>query len=137
MLYSSISFSLITLCAAPIAAPEQPSVLVTSDTLILMWNSPPFEDTNGIIRYYMATITELDTGRMFTLRPNATVTTFSNLHPFYIYECTVAAYTVGLGPYSNIITVQLAEEGKYNVECTVRIFRTVTVCRFVYCSVLR
>ena len=38
--------------------------------------------------------------------------TFSQLHPFYTYRCTVATYTVGIGPYTMPITIQLDQEGK-------------------------
>lgn len=97
-------------CSAPTAPPDKLSGVVSSDTLTLMWNSPPFENTNGVIQYYVATITEQDTGKQYTLTATGTVVVFNNLHPYYIYECSVAAYTIDVGPYSGTITLQLDEE---------------------------
>ena len=38
---------------------------------------------------------------------------FNNLHPFYTYYCAVAAVTVSVGPFSNVTTVQTAQDGKF------------------------
>lgn len=77
-----------------------------------MWNSLPFEDTNGVIQYFMVRIIEKETAKQYTLTATATIVVFNNLHPYYNYECSVAAYTIALGPYSDVITVQLDEEGE-------------------------
>ncbi len=108
-LFDSISF----LNLAPTAAPEQLSLASKSSTsLTLSWNPPPFEDTNGAIQYYTVRVTEVDTNTTFPERNSFnTQITFNNLHPYYIYRCTVAAYTIGLGPYTQAITVQLNQEG--------------------------
>ena len=34
-----------------------------------------------------------------------------SLHPYYHYECKVAAYTIALGPYSENISLLTDEEG--------------------------
>ena len=98
---------------APIAAPERLSLTSRSSTsLTLSWNPPPFEDTNGAIQYYTVRVTEVDTNTTFAPRNSFnTQITYSNLHPYYIYQCTVAAYTIGIGPYTQAITVQLDQEG--------------------------
>ena len=82
-----------------------------SESLSLSWNPPVFEDINGIIRRYMISVTEVETGRVFTQHSNTTQATLINLHPFYTYACAIAAETVGLGPYTINLVVQLAEEG--------------------------
>ena len=98
--------------SVPIAPPQEVYAdEVTSAYLTLMWNAPPFEETNGIIRYYMIRVSELETGTTFFVTSNETEVTVSDLHPYYTYECNVAAFTVDLGPYSNAITIQLLEEG--------------------------
>jgi len=84
----------------------------TSDSFILSWDPPPVEDTYSFIRNYLIAVTEIDTGRGFTMSANSTQIVLNELHPFYTYTCAIAAYTVALGPYSNEISVQLAEEGK-------------------------
>ena len=61
----------------------------------------------------MVIVTEVDTSTTFTPRTSiVNQITYNNLHPYYIYECIVAAYTVGLGPYTSPITIQLDQEGK-------------------------
>ena len=37
-----------------------------------------------------------------------------SLHPSYTYRCRIAAYTVGLGPYSPPIDIVTDEEGNEN-----------------------
>jgi receptor-type tyrosine-protein phosphatase Q len=96
----------------PSGAPQEISAIeVTSTTLTLTWYPPQFEDTNGIIRYYRVHILEVETRRVFELTSNMTSVNVYELHPYYTYECRIAAFTVALGPYSNVFTVQLAEEG--------------------------
>ena len=84
----------------------------SSDSFILSWDPPPVEDTYSFVRSYMVAVTEIETGRHFTVSTNTTQTMLNELHPFYTYTCAIAARTVALGPYSNEISVQLAEGGK-------------------------
>ena len=99
--------------SVPIAPPQEVTANeVASMYLTLTWNAPPFEETNGIIRYYMIRVSELETGTSFFVTSNETEVTVLELHPYYTYECNVAAYTIDLGPYSTSITIQLLEEGK-------------------------
>ena len=59
-------------------------------------------------------VTEVDTGVQFVpTSTSATQITFTELHPYYIYHFTVAAYTVGIGPYTTPIIIQLEPEGSY------------------------
>ena len=37
----------------------------------------------------------------------------SNLHPFYNYNCSIAAETITVGPFSDSISVQLDEYGRF------------------------
>ena len=96
----------------PTGSPQEVTASgVTSTTLTLTWSPPQFEDTNGIVRYYRVHIIEAETGRVFELTSNITSIYIYELHPYYTYECRIAAFTIDLGPYSNVFTVQLAEEG--------------------------
>ena len=84
----------------------------TTDTSFsLMWQNPPLEDQNGIIRLYFINITEEETGRQFQLTSSAPHILVEFLHPFYTYVCTVAASTVDIGPYSPPLTVTTLEAG--------------------------
>ena len=51
---------------------------------------------------YRINVTELPTGtvREIVAHGYETVVIVNHLHPFYLYECVVAAYTIGLGPAS-------------------------------------
>ena len=96
----------------PTGSPQDITVdSITSTSLELTWNPPPFEETNGLIRYYAVKVFEVETGKIFALASNVTNISIGNLHPYYIYVCSIAAYTSGIGPYSDEVTVQLAEEG--------------------------
>ena len=97
----------------PTAPPQDITAdVVTSTSMTLTWNPPPFENTNGFIRYYMIQITEVETLTSFTRTSNTTEITVEDLHPYYTYECTIAAHTIDVGPYSDVITIQLFEDGE-------------------------
>lgn len=99
--------------SAPIAAPQQVTVFKNSTYLTLSWNPPPFEDTNGLIQYYIILVTELDTNTSLPpVTSFSTEITLNDLHPYYIYQCMIAAYTSAIGPYTSPVTVQLDQEGK-------------------------
>lgn len=86
--------------------------LVTETSFTLTWQPPPFEGSNGVIRQYVIQVLEVDTEITFTETSNLTVLTLEGLHPFYSYSCRIAAETIGVGPFSISITVQLNEDGK-------------------------
>ena len=55
----------------------------------------------------------METGRLLSFTAvNTTTLSVPMLHPFYTYICIVAAVTVGLGPYSATVVVELPEDGK-------------------------
>lgn len=97
----------------PTAPPQDITVDQLSSTrMTLTWNPPPFEHINGLIRYYVMQVTEVETQAIFTVAPNITEITVEDLHPYYTYQCKIAAHTIDLGPFSNTITIQLLEEGE-------------------------
>ena len=83
-----------------------------SRSLQLSWRPPANRSRNGIIQRYIVNITELDTGSTFQLETNDLFIVVDNLHPYYQYSCTVAAETVGLGPFSVAVIIGLPEDGK-------------------------
>lgn len=117
---SIIGFSstcLITTCSLPSAVPasEPTSVeapTITSTSAEITWDSLPLEDENGIVRYYVVNVTELQTGTRFQITSTIESASLSNLHPAYTYAVLVAAYTVGEGPYSDTFTFQTLEDGE-------------------------
>ena len=109
--------------------PTRPPQDVTGEpidprTLRLSWNPPPLEHQNGDIREYKINITEVETEtELQHLMSITTTLTVSNLHPSYHYQCSIAAVTIGTGPYSDIFTVQTREDGRLLLQSrdTVRI----------------
>lgn len=77
-----------------------------------MWESPAFEETNGIIQTYIVQVVELDTGRQTVISTNTTAVTLEELHPFYTYSSRIAAETIEVGPFSTPLTIQLSEDGE-------------------------
>ena len=85
---------------------------VTTSSLTLTWQPPSLESHNGIIRQYVIEVVESNTGITSTVTSNVTEVTVEDLHPFYIYNCRIAAETIQVGPFSSPIAVQLNEDGK-------------------------
>ena len=98
-------------------APSGPPLAVnlqekTSHTLRLGWLPPAIESQNGVIRQYIVKITEEDTSTTVYHQSNTTQITIEDLHPYYVYKYSVAAETIGIGPFSMIGTVQLDEDSQ-------------------------
>ena len=87
--------------------------VVNYSTIVLNWNPPDIDDQNGIVRYYVVNVTELQTGNMFQFTANATSLTITSLHPAYTYKITVSAATIRPGPFSPTLTLQTDEAGRY------------------------
>ena len=98
-------------------APEGPPLLVSAQpfspsSLILSWEPPVQELRNGIIQEYTVRVIEQETGRVITLSTRDTRLNLTSLHPYYTYNCTVAAATfAGTGPFSSPVVIQLPETG--------------------------
>ena len=57
-------------------------------------------------------MTETMTGQISLYSTTLHYKTIYSLHPFYNYSCEVAAYTVGLGPYSDAVSIVTQEDGQ-------------------------
>ena len=102
------------------SAPSSPPLLgsgyaLSSTVVTFNWTAPVPIDQNGVIRSYKFIVTEVPTGRWWSLIAVDTTVTFISFHPYYNYSCIVAAYTVGLGPFSQPFFVTTNEEGERNV----------------------
>ena len=82
---------------------------VGTHSLTLSWEPPPPENINGQIRFYRVQITEKESGETILKTATTTEISIENLHPFYNYNCSVAAETIATGPYSGNLSVQLDE----------------------------
>lgn len=100
---------------APIGTPSNTSGIALNSTHIYIdWDPPPVDQHLGELREYRITVNELETLTSFQLSsvPAVTEATIGPLHPYYTYNCTILAVTVGEGPPSTVITVRTAEDGK-------------------------
>ena len=76
------------------------------------WSSPQFEERNGAIRHYIVNVTERETGSEFGAVTTQMEITFSSLHPYYTYVCTVYAVTIGAGPGAEAVSITTMEDSK-------------------------
>ncbi len=78
------------------------AVPINSKSILLSWEAPRMDHQNGIIRAYNVSVLELETGQeqLFTLSGIETFQIINSLHPFYGYNCSVAAFTIARGPIS-------------------------------------
>ena len=85
-----------------------------SRTILLEWNPPDIEEQNGIVRQYLARITETETETEFQVVTNETSSlNITGLHPYYTYQVSIAAVTIGVGPFTEVKTVRNPEDGKF------------------------
>lgn len=84
---------------------------------MLRWSPPPPIHVNGIIDHYVIRVRGVYTGRVFSLLTEDTSILLGPLHPYYIYLCQIAAYTVSLGPFSPPISVQAGETREFDAPC--------------------
>ena len=108
----------INICVGPSAPPQNVTTMVISSTSIsVYWNPPPLPDQNGDIIGYQLGITNQDTGNSSGYVVNVTnMTSYVaiNLQKFEVYSFEIAAMTViGLGPFSDVVTNQTLEDGKF------------------------
>ena len=84
---------------------------VNPTTIELRWEPPPLADQNGAIRSYHINISATETGLFFQLTSETTALDISDLHPYYTYNITVAAVTIGPGPYGVVFAITMPEDG--------------------------
>lgn len=100
--------------AAPNVAPTNIRGLAIDDSSIrLEWDALPAIQTNGIVTAYVVDVTERQTGIMFSRNSTGTSIVLTSLHPDYVYECRVAAFTIAAGPFSTIFAVQVLMAGEW------------------------
>ena len=76
-------------------------VAQSTTVLFFTWLPPPSVDINGIILYYEVDLREIETGQRWTFFALGDDLRLGSLHPYYTYQCEVAAHTVGRGPFSD------------------------------------
>ena len=89
---------------------------VSSTSYYFSWSAPPPEHQNGVIISYGIVLTAVNGGAALHFTTNDTQFTATGLKPYTIYSCVVAAQTsIGIGPYSSVLTIISDESGKFVV----------------------
>ena len=102
----------------PGGPPENFTANVVSSTEIqLMWQPPASEIQNGLVRNYTIFVIEVqtNTNHSYTVQSQSSedpALPVEFCHPYYDYVCSVAAVTIGPGPYTSPLTVRTFEDGK-------------------------
>lgn len=102
--------------AAPTAPPLSVEASVfNSSAVSLSWRPPSLNSQNGIIVKYIIRLLERATENIHNITTNGPHTEIfiTSLHPHYLYEFSVAAQTVDIGPYSSASIVKTDEDSKY------------------------
>ena len=89
------------------------SGVAESPTVIsFTWLPPPPVDINGILLYYEANLTEIETGQRWRFYSLGDDLRLGSLHSYFTYQCEVAAHTVGRGPFSDPFRIKTLETCK-------------------------
>ena len=103
----------------PTQAPSNLSVsIITSSVVELTWTPPTIEHKNGIIRQYTSELYQKSSeSESFHLVGEVVEQSsplhIEDLHPFYDYQLRMAAVTVDIGPYSDIVSWRMPEDGTF------------------------
>ena len=90
---------------------------LNSRSLHLSWDPLPSALQNGIIRQYRVTILHI-AGKARVINTTATSLTIVALTPFTMYNFTVAAETIAVGPSTPPLQIVTPQDGKqHNVNC--------------------
>ena len=75
-------------------------VAISSTSIRLSWLAPRGEQQNGVITSYRITLTDTESGQVSqrTTAANDLVLIIDSLLPYHTYQCTIAAFTVAIGP---------------------------------------
>ncbi len=89
------------------------AIALSPSDLLLQWKPPSLELQNGVIRRYVVNVTEVDSRSFQMLYSEDNNITLTSRHPFYQYSYSIAAETIGRGPYSSADVIQMPEAGIY------------------------
>lgn len=87
-------------------------IAVSATLISLEWLMPAAIDVNGIITKYVVNVEEVYTGQAHNLFTENMHINIGPLHPYYIYKCSVAAYTIATGVFSSPFNVTTLETSK-------------------------
>ena len=105
-----------TLFLAPTSSPLNVTVTVVSSVAIsVTWHPPLIQDQNGIITSYIIQLydTVNDQTTLYEREGHHSQIVIDELHPYYMYDVSMAAETVDLGPFSTTQSIQTLEDSQY------------------------
>ena len=100
---------------APSSSPLNVTVTVVNSVMISVTWSPPLEqDQNGIITTYIIRLydTVNDQITLYEREAHHTQLVIDELHPYYVYNVSMAAETVELGPFSTTQSIQTLQDSQ-------------------------
>ena len=112
--FLSLHCCLPCICVVPSSGPENvEAVSLSPYNIELHWEPPYIEDQNGNIVSYYISVTHISTGEKQSFETSGDSFFFSgnNFHPYYTYNITIYAVTVGIGPGTSVILTTM-ETGK-------------------------
>ena len=114
-LTSGYTYSAFLSLPVPSGPPQElTGVPLGATSIQITWQPPLPEEQNGIIREYRITVTGVENGQILDYRKDGSdsVLIVSSLHPYYNYQCSVSAVTLGDGPAAYVV-VTTDERGGY------------------------
>ena len=85
--------------------------MLSATAISFTWEPPLLQYRNGIIRRYLLVLTSEEFENSIGVYSTDTNITVTNLHPYTLYECTVSAETVLVGPESDTELARTHEAG--------------------------
>lgn len=103
----------ISLHLAPTAPPRSVKILIVGPKSInISWLSTPERHTNGIVRHFIINITgPMDDTQQIMTSSQHMFYSLHNLLPFTTYFISLAAVTVDIGPFSDVLEIETPESG--------------------------
>ena len=103
------------------------AIPINSKSILLSWEAPRMDLQNGIIRAYNVRVLELETGQeqSFSLSGVDTFQIINSLHPFYDYNCSVAAFTIARGPIGFTV-IRTPQEGNVHASAFIALLEIFT-----------
>ena len=104
---------------APISSPLNVIVTVVSSVAIsVTWEPPLAQNQNGIIVSYIIQLYDTlnDQTTLYEREGHHSQLVIDTLHPYYVYDVSMAAATVELGPFSATQSVQTFQDSQYTLQ---------------------
>ena len=82
-----------------------------SRSITLSWSPPVLDQQNGILRYYLVTLTSSLPTVTRNISASLSSITIGGLRPYTAYGCIVQVATIGIGPPTVVQRIVTPEDG--------------------------